>query len=570
MALVKTEELKAQLQGFAALPGVKQAGLMVGLAASIALAVAVVLWSQSPNYSLLFANLSAQDLASVTQSLDDAGVPYRLEHGSGAVLVPAGKVHDLRLKLAAKGLPETPESGFDLLDRESGFGTSRFMEKARYQRALEGELAKSIQSLSVVESARVHLALPKESVFVRDHANPSASVLVRLRPGGKLSESQIAGIVHLLAASVPKLEPEAVTVVDQRGRLLSDAAGQDGLELSADQFEYSRRVEEEYRRRVTEILAPIVGPAGVRAEVTADLDFTQVEQTQERYQPDRTAVRSEQIREEMNSNGDPMGVPGALTNQPPRGGSLSTTDVGTANSQSSSKEIVRNYEVDRTISHSRMAPGRLKRLTVAVMLDYRKTLGPDGQVEQKPLDDTEIARLTELVKQAVGFDPERNDSINIINMPFQSDGALEAAEAIPLWQQPWVWELVKPALGALFVLLLALGVLRPTLKNLAESGRIIESEANTQRLPVGEGDAAGLPGPEDDQLQLSQEGAALLENDGEGVLVDEEAEEEPAAQESEEEPAITIDMARELVREDPRRVAQIVKSWVSEEEEASE
>lgn len=567
MALVKTEDLMAQVQGFTALPGMKQVGLMIGLAASIALAVAVVLWSQSPNYSLLFANLSGQDLASVTRSLDDAGVPYKLEHGTGAVLVPAAQVHDLRIKLAARGLPETPESGFELLDRDTGFGTSRFMEKARYQRALEGELAKSIQSLSVVESARVHLALPKESVFVRDRAKPSASVLVRLRPGGKLNDTQIAGIVHLLAASVPNLEPEAVTVVDQRGRLLSDDGSKDEMALSSDQFEYNRRIEEEYRRRITEMLAPIVGASGVRAEVTADLDFTIVEQTKESYQPEQTAVRSEQIREQQNLNGEPGGVPGALTNQPPRGGSLSTTDTEAATSQSSSKEIVRNYEVDRTISHSRFAPGRVKRLSVAVMLDYRKKIGDDGQLQQTPLDEAEIARLTELVKQAVGFDASRNDSINVINMPFQADGVMEPGEELPVWQQPWLWELAKPVLGALFVLFLALGVLRPTLKNLAQSGHIIESEANAHRLPAGEGGeaVAGLPMPEDN-LSLSSDGTALasVAAGEEGVL-----EEVSAGEEEEEEPdrtGLNIEAARSLVQQDPKRVAQMVKTWVTADE----
>jgi flagellar M-ring protein FliF len=566
MALVKTEDLMAQVQGFTALPGMKQVGLMVGLAASIALAVAVVLWAQSPNYSLLFANLSPQDLTSVTQSLDDAGVPYRLEHGSSAILVPASRVHDLRLKLAAKGLPETPESGFDLLEKDTGFGTSRFLEKARYQRALEGELAKSIQSLSVVESARVHLALPKESVFVRDRARPSASVLVRLRAGGNLSDTQVAGIVHLLAASVPKLEPEAVTVVDQRGRLLSDDSN-DELALSSDQFEYNRRIEEEYRRRITEMLAPIVGASGVRAEVTADLDFTIVEQTRESYQPEQSVVRSEQIREQQNINGEPGGIPGALTNQPPRGGSLSTNDTEAGTSQSSSKEVVRNYEVDRTISHSRFAPGRVKRLSVAVMLDYRKKIGDDGQLSQTPLDEAEIARLTELVKQAVGFDASRNDSINVINMPFQADGLMEPGEELPLWQQPWLWELAKPVLGALFVLFLALGVLRPTLKNLAQSGHIIESEANAHRLPAVEGGeaVAGLPMPEDN-LSLSSDGTMLAEavEGEEGMAEEESAGEEEAV--SPDRISLNIEAARSLVQQDPKRVARMVKTWVMADE----
>jgi len=563
MALVKTEDLVAQVQGFGALPVVKQLGLMVALAATIALGVAVVLWSQTPNYSLLFANLSAQDLAAVATSLDDADIPYKVEHGSGSILVPSGKVHDLRLRLAAQGLPQSNEVGFELMEKETGFGTSRFLERARYQRALEGELARSINSLSSVDSARVHLAIPKQSVFLRDRARPSASVLVRLRPGGSLNETQVAGIVHLLAASVPGLEPEAVTVVDQRGRLLSENQGQRELALNASQFEYNRRLEEEYTRRILEILSPIVGASGVRAQVTADLDFTVMEETRETYKPDQAAVRSERIKEQQRASGQPEGVPGALSNQPPRGGSLSTTDVGREDVKSTSKEVVRNYEVDRAISHSKYAPGRIKRLSVAVVLDYRKQVDEEGKVKQSPIDQAELDRITELVKKAVGFDAGRNDSINVINIPFQGETVAEGEETeIPLWQQPWLWDLAKPLVGAFFVLLLSLGVLRPMLKNLAETGRIIESQANAQPLPqpAGGGAVAGLPMPGE------QRGAGETSGGGgvAGVETTAGGEAQPGATAAG--AAVDIDTARTLVQQDPKRVAQVVKNWVAADE----
>ncbi len=565
MALVKTEDLMAQVQGFTALPAVKQVGLMVALAATIALAVAVVLWSRAPNYSLLYANLSAQDLAAVAAVLDDARVPYKLEHGTGTILVPSSEVHDLRLKLAARGLPETEATGYEILDQETGFGTSRFLERKRYQRALEGELARSIDSISVVQSARVHLALPKESVFLRDRAKPSASVLVRLKPGGRLNESQIAGIVHLLASSVPGLEPEAVTVVDQKGRLLSEDAQAREPTLNASQFEYNRRLEEEYRGRILEILAPIVGTAGVRAQVTAELDFTVTEETRESYEPDPRAVRSEQIRERKNTSGEAEGIPGALTNQPPRGGSLSTTDVGQEPVQSSSREVVRNYEVDRAIRHSKHAPGRIQRLSIAVVLDYRKTLDAEGKVQQSPLSPEEIERITELVKKAVGFDAERNDSIHVINMPFQGDVPVAGEEEeIPLWQQPWIWDLAKPLSGVLFVLILALGVLRPALKNLAETGRIIESEANTQRLPQGAA-AAGLPSPEGEgESGSTAEGVSAAQASVQGAVGAQAEGEDGPSSEGGGGPDLAV--ARTLVQQDPRRVAQVVKSWVAADE----
>jgi len=566
MALVKTEDLVAQVQGFGALPVVKQLGLMVALAATIALGVAVVLWSQAPNFSLLYANLSAQDLAGVATALDDAGIPYKVEHGSGSILVPSSKVHDLRLRLAAQGLPQSDEVGFELMEKEKSFGTSRFLERARYQRALEGELAKSINSLSSVESARVHLAIPKESVFLRERAKPSASVLVRLRPGGKLNETQVAGIVHLLAASVPGLEPEAVTVVDQRGRLLSDTQAQRELALNASQFEYNRRLEEEYTKRILEILSPIVGAAGVRAQVTADLDFTVMEETREIYKPDQAAVRSERIKEQQTTDGEPEGVPGALSNQPPRRGSLSTTEAGRKSLNNLSKEVVRNYEVDRAISHSRYAPGRIKRLSIAVVLDYRKQPDDKGNVQRSPLDQAELERITELVKKAVGFDAARNDSINVINIPFQNDSPAEGGdEGVPLWQQPWIWGLAKPVAGALFVLLLSLGVLRPMLKNLAETGRIIESENNAQRLPQGTGEAVvtGLPVPGD----LSEDGDAgevLATADGDAVEPANAARQ--ARDESANRSGVDIALARSLVQQDPKRVAQVVKTWVAADE----
>ncbi len=572
MALVKAEDLMAQVQGFGALPVVKQLGLMVALAATIALGVAVVLWSQKPNYSLLFANLGGQDLASIATALDDQGIPYQVENSSGSIFVPSAKVHDLRLRMAAQGLPNSDEVGFELMEKKTGLGTSRFLEKARYQRALEGELARTISSLSSVQSARVHLAMPKQSVFLRDRAKPSASVLVRLRPGGNLNETQVAGIVHLLASSVPGLTPEAVTVVDQRGRLLSESSDKREATLNASQFEYSRRLESEYTRRIVEILSPIVGAEGVRAQVTADLDFTATEETRESYQPDGAVVRSERIKERRTTDaGEAEGVPGALTNQPPRAPSVSTVDAARADIRDDSKEVVRNYEVGRSISHSKYAPGRIKRLSVAVVLDYKKKLHEEGKVQQTPLDKAELDRITDLVKKAVGFDASRNDSINVINLPFQGEALQEGEEdSIPLWQQPWLWDLAKPVMGALFVLFLALGVLRPMLKNLAETGRIIESESNAQRLPQAGGAAvAGLPMPEGEAGAAAQVAAAAAAAGtgaaGAGAATPGSGEQEAAAM-GMATGGVDLEMARTLVQQDPKRVAQVVKSWVAADE----
>lgn len=551
MALVKTEDIVAQVQGFSALPAVRQVGLMAALAATIALAVAVVLWAQSPNYSILYGNLSANDLAQVADALDKSGVPYKVEHGSGSITVPAGKVHELRIRLATQGMPQSKATGYELLEKETAFGTSRFLEKARYQRALEGELARSIGSLNGVQSARVHLAVPKQSVFVRDRTKPAASVLLKLHPGQALEKSQVAGIVHLVAASVPSMQPEGVTVVDQQGKLLSNTGSFEDLALSATQFDYARQLEEAYTQRILDILAPFVGPAGVRAQVVADLDFTVMEQTRESYLPEQMSVRSEEIREEQNSQLNPMGVPGALTNQPPRGGTVAGSDGENSaeGSGNSSRHVVRNYELDRTITHSRHAPGRIQRLSVGVVVDYRKKMLEEGKVESVPLSQQELEHITALVKEAVGFDAQRNDSVNVINTPFRDTLEMEPVAETPLWQQPWIWGLAKPLLGGLFVLWLVLGVLRPTLRNLAHAGQMIEAQTNSEVLPAGEaGQAvAGLPMPEDEVVLSEQARQA------------EQAEAEPSSK-------VDISMARSLVQQDPKRVAQVMKTWVAADE----
>ncbi|WP_457666137.1 flagellar basal-body MS-ring/collar protein FliF [Thiolapillus sp.] len=565
MDLVKTDNLLAQVRGFSSLPAVRQIGLMVMLAATIALAVAVVLWAQTPNYSILYGNLSADDLAEVAGLLDAADVPYKVEHASGSITVPSSKVHQLRIRLATQGMPKSKATGYEVLDKEKAFGQSRFLEKVRFQQALEGELARSIQSLDSVAQARVHLALPKESVFVRDRVKPEASVLLKLKGGQSLDKAQVAGIVHLVAASVPKMKPEGVTVVDQQGRLLSEKETSSATGLSNTQLEYTRQLEDAYIERIQDILSPIVGTAGIRAQVVADVDFTSTEQTRESFVPEKNLVRSEDIREEKNSLPDPMGVPGALTNKPPRTGTVATSApvASTEASGNSSSHVIRNYELDRTIIHSRHAPGRIQRLSVGVVIDYKKKVLDGDKIESVPMTPEEIKHITALVKEAVGFDAARNDSVDVINLPFESLPQMEPAEELPIWQQPWVWELAKPLLGGLFVLWLALGVLRPTLKNLANSGQLLEANADGEVLLAGEAGSAfaGLPTPDgeagealkdmplkEDEVVLSNDARQAGENgDGSADKVD-------------------IETARTLVQQDPKRVAQVVKTWVLDDE----
>ena len=563
MALVKTERMLEQMQGFGSLPLLRQLGLMALLAATIAIAVAVVLWSRTPNYSILYGNLPATELVDVANALDAANIPYKVEHASGSITVPRNKIHETRIRLATQGLPRSKAVGYELLDKKMEFGTSRFLENARYQQALEGELAGTISALDDVQQARVHLALPKESVFVRDRVRPEASVLLQLASGQELDRAQVAGIVHLVASSIPKMKPEDVAVVDQQGHLLTEKTDENSLGLSTSQLEYTHQLEALYVQRIKDILSPFVGSGGIRAQVVADLDFTVTEQTQEQYVPEKNLVRSEDIREEKNSLSKPMGVPGALTNQPPRGGTVGNVPAttGEENSGTSSKHVIRNYELDRTITHSRRSPGQVRRLSVGVVVDYKKRVLEDGKIEQVALTEQELQHITALVKEAVGFDASRNDSVNVINTSFQDIQKMEPVEELPLWQQTWVWDLAKPALGGLFVLILVFGVLRPALNNLSEAGRIVHASTEGEVLLAGDGAAAvaGLPTPEDGELP---EGVPLAEDE----VVISEGGRQAGEETGRSAPVLDLETARNMVQQDPRRVAQVVKNWVADDE----
>lgn len=533
MALINTENLAAQTKGFNALPVVRQVGLMFGLAASVALGFYVVLWSQTPDYSILYGGLSDAETARLAESLEQAGFPYRIENGSGAITVPASQVHEARLHLASRGLPGGDGNGYELLEKSSSFGTSRFMEKARYNQAIEGELARTIAKLQSVESARIHLAIPKQSVFVRDKSKTRASVVLNLFSGARLDEESVAGIVHLVAASIPGLEADQVTVVDQKGRLLTNR-NSNGIAASSSQLAYTRSLESLYVQRIKDIIVPVVGEAGVRAQVVADVNFTMVETTTEKYQPDNRAVRSEETFQEKTSGAGVSGVPGALSNKPPTAGTTSVQESSeeTGIPVNSSSRATRNYELDHSVSHSRTAPGDVKRLSVAVVVDYSEQLREDGTLERVPLGEEEMTRITALVKDAVGFDAERNDSVNVTNISFKSIEEVEPAPEEPFWQQAWLWDAGKKLLGGLMVLLLVFGVLKPVLRSLAEKPAAVPA------LPPGTGN---------DQLPLAEDQLSLGS--------------QPAAPQMSQEQQFA--MAKELVAKNPQQGAEVIKQWVA-------
>lgn len=553
-ALPKTLPWLEQLRANPRLP------LMIGASAAVAAVAALWLWSRAPDYGVLYSNLSDRDGGAIIASLQQMNIPYKFAEGGGALLVAANKVPEARLRLASQGLPKGGTVGFELMDSQK-FGTSQFAEQVNYQRALEGELARSINSISAVESARVHLALPKPSLFVRDQKKPSASVVLTLHRGRTIDEGQISAIVHLISSSVPELSAKSITVVDQAGNLLSAAnAGTRGLDVS--QLKYAQEIEQGYIRRIEAILQPIVGSGNVHAQVAADIDFSIVENTDEKYRPNQepgsAAVRSQQSSESGQQGGNPAGgVPGALSNQPPSdpvapivnpaqagkpgapvagqlkmstelsaGGTLARSTGASSNTR---KDVTTNYEVDRSIRHVQQGAGGIKRLSVAVVVNYRGATGAQGKRAAQALTAAELEQIKNLARQAMGFSAERGDSLNVVNSPFASD-ASDTPE-LPVWRQPDNIEIAKAGGKYLLLGILALylwfTVLRPLLRK------------HLHPVPA----QAAAPGQEEapsaDAVAQSQERQAErhLEN---------------------------IRYAQETAAKEPRAVAMLIKHWMGE------
>ncbi|MBK8962840.1 MAG: flagellar M-ring protein FliF [Candidatus Competibacteraceae bacterium] len=563
-------------------PGPAQIGILAGVAALLALLVAGALWLNTPTYDVLYRGLAEADAGQIMEALQKSNIPFKIDTRSGALLVSAEQVHEARLKLASQGLPRGAVNGLEALEQKNSFGVSQFMETARYQHALEGELARSIMTIGSVEAARIHLAFPKETVFARQQQPPTASVLVRLHPGRTLDPGQVAAIVHLIASSVPKLSPDKVSVIDQAGNLLTRPEREGGSDLNLDQLEYARRLEERYARRIEDLLTPVWGAGRVRAQVSLELDFTTSEETAERYEPrqEPRPVRSEQLLEETNPRLNPAGVPGALSNQPPgaatapevAGQNPATANPNAQNPQNpqnpaapgtapgptaqntvvtpSRKEVTRNYELDKRVTHSRGVPGRIARVSAAVVVDDRTVL-ENGQPVRKPIGPEEVERITALVKQAVGFNTERGDSVNVLNAAF-APGIEEPP--LPMWQQPWFLELVKWGVVGVISLAVLLLVVRPLLRRALPAPVEVKQEVIAQDAA-----AAALPAPEEgvdglleDQVEIS----GALENARPKALLNGPAEQLEKR----------MDLARALVTEDSKRAVQVIRNWLAGEE----
>lgn len=537
------------LKNLTSLPVAKQISLVIALAATLALAVGIVLWSQNTQYTLLFGSMDAKDLSEVIQTLDQEKIPYKLEAASGAVLVPNEQVHTLRLKLAALGYPKQAASGYQILDLDQGFGISQFKETTNYHRALEGELAKSVSTINSVKSARVMLGLPKRSVFVRKEQEPTASVVVVLYAGRSLDEQQVNAIVYLVSSSVPNMKPQGVTVVDQNGNLLTSSNQIGSMQMSLKQLDYTRTVEETLSGRIIKLLTPIVGGQNkVRAQVTAELDFTQQEQTRENYEADPAAIRSEQEVKEINRNEAPGGIPGTLTNQPPRAGLApeESYDPGRdPNLKNSKEKRTKNYELDRTVSHIKNSVGNIRRLSVAVVVDDKVTLNPEGQVVRTPLTDEELQGYRRLVTDTVGLDEARGDTLSVVNASFVQE-VEDVIDGPALWEQPWFWNLMKQVLAGLAVMIIIFGVIRPMLRDLSKREETF------------------LDYPEDvveelEEIENTDEISRALEQMS--AEVEQVAEE---AQESSKQEHDLIEKVKTIVAADPKLASYIIREWLKE------
>lgn len=547
----------ALVQGFVQLERRRQVGLIVGALALLAVLAAVFFMSRQADWKVLYANLSEKDGGAIIAQLAQMNVPYKYAEGGQAIMVPADKVHDTRLRLASQGLPKGSVGGFEAMET-SRLGMTQFQERLSFQRGLEGELTRSIKSLSSVEDARVHLALPNQNGFFREQQKPSASVLVTLRPGRTLDRAQIAGIVHLVASSVPEMNPKAVSVVDENGTLLSTPPDGQAGSVDTQQLQYVQQIEQLYMRRIMDLLEPVVGRENVRAQVTADVDFSQTDQTSEQHRPNQgtepAAVRSLQTIESGNlANRNPAGVPGAVSNQPPQpatapiNGQAAPVGVqggqNTGGDASSRREAVTNYEVDRTVRVTRGAVGNVRRLNAAVVINHRNVTDPRGQTTQQALPAEELEKMTALVREAIGFNQERGDSVNIMNSPFTRETSTRPDVA--WWQQGDNRELAQSLIWPVGMLLLGLiiffGMVRPALKLM-------------KNPPPPKLAAEAVDRPLD---------ALLDENPERPGLLPKPANEEQTAEQ------LRLEDARRLARENPGAVANIVKTWISGEAPAA-
>ena len=552
MAANPAATLSDPMGAFRSLGPNQRLGLVLGVAGLITLAIVTLMWLRKPDFQVLYTNLSERDGGLVIAELQKLNVPYRITDGGAVIQVPSNQVYDTRMKLAANGLPKGAGVGFEVLDHEP-LGTSQFVERINYQRALEGSLAHTVESLSAVESATVHLAIPKPSVFVSEEEKPSASVLLKLYPGRVLSAAQVAGIVHLVASSIPGLSEKNVAIVDQDGNLLTAAQSQPGSS-EPSQLAYRNAVEQQYRHQIESILTPLVGPDGVRVAVSADVDFAKTESSSVQYGSGHMLSQQSNSNASQGNAGAAAGVPGALSNQPPGGASapysvsanavplsapltptqltkLAPTLKSLAPSSNSTEQTT-NYDLDKTVSHTVQPVGVVKRLSVSVLVNNQAVEGKGGAVKMQALSPQQLAQITQLTKDAIGFSAQRGDTVTVVNMPFSAAGQKAAAAGTPWWRSEWFFDLLRNTVPYIVVLILGFMIYRAVKRT---GGRRVQP-AGRQAAPAAGGTVPRPAAPEAGPEQVAA-----------GRTLDADA----AA-------------SRELVKQDPRRADQVVKEWLAD------
>ena len=517
----------------------RQLLILVGIAASVAVGVAAVMWSQGSDFRTLYANVEPQRAAGVVDALNAAGIPYKIQDSTGSIMVTSKQLQDARIKLAGQGVMRDG-SGMAMLEQEQGFGVSEFMQSKKFHYALEQELARTIESMHQVRKARVHLAIPKQSVFVRDRKAASASIMLDVFPGSVIDKQNVGAIVNLVASSISGLAPEQVTVVDQQGQQLSYQGDKDDLGLSSRQFTYRQRIEESYQQSIEELLGPLADAGQVRVKVAADIDFSSVEESRESWSPDSKVVRSEQINEQVggNVNANASGIPGALSNQPPSDGA----NAEQAKPETGNRSIVRNYEIERILNHSSTPTGMVRRLSVAVVVANRQSTDEEGKAITVEVSPAELEKLNLLVRDAIGFDAGRGDRVTVVSADFRPVESTEMDMSEPgFWELPWFANLVKQSLVGIGVLFIIFAILRPGMRSLMQA-QVNGAQAAPRALPEGSED--GVSGE-----VLHPAIAALGAPPMAGRMGFEDK----------------MTEVRSVVDENPQRVAQVMKKWVAEE-----
>ena len=551
MAVIEPSKAFQQFNVVSQLPVLRQLGLMVGLAASIALGVGIIFWAQEPVYKPLYGNLSEMDASQVINQLEQSNTPFKYDAASGVISVAAEDIHEVRIRMASSGLPNSSDRGFSMLYQDQGIGTSAFIESARFNQALAEELQRSIASLDSITGARVHLAIPPKSAFIRNRSEANASVVVNLAQGRNLSEEQVAGIVYLVASSVPDLDPDNVTLIDQRGRLLSGQGGSSEMQMSNEQLRYGQQIEASLSERVNNLLFPLFGSDNVRVEVTANINHTAEERTVEQYGQLPPVLRSEQVSEEITPQADAAGVPGALAiNQQVQDAAADeAVDPAAADTQPdarTSRRSTRNYEIDRTISHVKETGGRIDRLSVAVVLNHIEEVVPGAEGEEPtvtviPVPPEQIANIEQIVREAVGFDAARGDTVSVTTAKFQPVLPPEPIETSFFDSLSNYWGAFKMFLGFLAMLALIFGVLRPLLRSLIDaSAKAVEASAQPRYVT-----------PEGVPFEGGPAQAGMIGQDGQPIALPPQTYEQQ------------LGRARTVVQEDPERAAGVLKEWVA-------